>query len=240
MKTYPLLEYSREADGVTMIAICSQGRTKLGRMLAAGASIPVHLNERGGFASLSAFIRYINGDRRTHVREERGPDYDEALNDQVAEPYHDLLQSYVRAMLLSPRATEAGMLGLLQKNNLPFAVYQDADGELVPMPLPLWYAEVLNQLRTQVGATRAQVMDAKAKNLEWDATVFEFADKPRSLAELQAAYVEMTQGTSESSQFLVSQAEYESIPEDVRQIMASTIDLQIVFEGKYINPPTRK
>lgn len=233
MKTYPLLEYSREADGVTMIAICSQGRTKLGRMLAAGASIPVHLNERGGFASLSAFIRYINGDRRTHVREERGPDYDEALNDQVAEPYHDLLQSYVRAMLLSPRATEAGMLGLLQKNNLPFAVYQDADGELVPMPLPLWYAEVLNQLRTQVGATRAQVMDA-------DATVFEFADKPRSLAELQAAYVEMTQGTAESTEFLVSQAEYESIPEDVRRIMASTINLQIVFEGKHIHPPAEK
>lgn len=240
MKTQPLLEYNREADGVTMIAICSQGRTKLGRMLAAGASIPVNLSERGGFASLSAFIRYINGDRRNHVREERGPDYDEALNDSVAEPYHELLQSYVRAMLLSPRAEEAGLLKLLQTNNKPFAVYQDADGELVPMPMPMWYAEVLNKMRHQIGVAKPEAVAPPAKALEWDAAEFAFMDKPRSLVDLQAAYIEMTQGTSEATQFLVSQAEYESIPQDVRKIMASAVDLQIVFEGKYIHPPAGK
>lgn len=233
---YALHEYDREDDGVLYIAISSKGRTKLGRLLAAGANLPVGFQERGEFASLAAFIRYLNGDRRELVRHERGVEFDEALNEAVPEPYHELLHQYVRVMTHSPKAAELGLMKLLRDNHLPFAVYQAIDGEMVPMPLPQWYGEVLEKEKHRLHTRPPEKIN---KNLEWDEK--EFAPvKPRTLSELQQAYVELTQGTDEMVELVVSQEEYDSIPPPLRRMMGETLKLQYALEGRYIKSPKRE
>lgn len=223
------MEYIPEDDGTAMVAISSKGRTKLGRLLAAGASIPVVFEDRGKFASLAAFIRYLNGDRREQVRAERGPNYDEVLNESVHEVYHDLLQDYVRAMFRSPHAQQMNLRELLRTNRLPLAVYQDVEDELIPMELPLWYSEILYSERDRAEDTAMAWSDKEIAT-----------PRARSLSELQHAYLEITQGTDTVVDFVVSQEEYESIPPAVRKMMGDALKIQASTEGRFIKPPTRE
>ncbi len=147
MKTLSLLEYDVRDDGTRMIAVSSRGRTLLGRLLAAGAYLPVDMGDRGRFQSLAGFIRYLTGDRREINRGICGVEYDDALNDTVPEPYHEILQHYVMQMMRSPRAVEKDLLGLLRSNSMPLAVFYDVGEELMPLPMPEWYLEVLSQIR---------------------------------------------------------------------------------------------
>ena len=224
-----LEEYVREDDGVHYIAISSKGRSKLGRLLAAGAYLPVNVPQYGTFSSLAAFIRFVNGDRREHVRTECGVDMDEALNESVPDSYHDLLQSYVGQMIHTPRAVELDLPNLLWANHLPFAVYQYVDGEMIPMELPPWFEEIIQRTRKLGAPPPPPTVQAPV-----------VPTKPRSLVELQRAYLDLVESTNEPVEFTVTQEEFDNLPYGVRKVMGDVLKVQAVFEGRDIKPPTRE
>jgi hypothetical protein len=146
LKIDQLYEYDRNADGVDMIAITSRGRTSLGRGLAAGAHLPSTHETFGSFKSMAGFIRYVCGDRREFTRSISGVEYDEALLDKIPVQYEDVVQDHFIQVLTQGRAQELLLHKALHNNTLPCFLYQDVEGELIPVRTPAWFAEVLERL----------------------------------------------------------------------------------------------
>ncbi len=86
-------------------------------------------------------------------------------------------------------------------------------------------------------ATLSGVM---GKSLDWDANEIHPPTTQRSLLQLQAAYIEATQGTDAAIDFVVSQAEYDSLPENVRTMMGETLKIQRAIEGTAVPAPKKE
>lgn len=241
LKIGQLYEYDRDVDGVDMIAISSRARTLLGRGLAAGALLPSSHQIYGSFKSLAGFIRYVCGDRREHVREIVGVEYDDAILDKIPAQYEDVVQDHFVHVFTRGRAQELALHKSLHDNTLPFFLYQEVDGELIPVRAPAWFNEVLVRLMK-----RKPILEELTKGFQWDekelhtppATPEEA--RQRSLKELQAEYLRIHEGTDAQIDFLVSQAEYDSIPEPIRRAMGNALKIQAIFEGRHIPAPPKK
>lgn len=144
-------QYDRELDGHDYIAINGRARTVLGRMLAAGAHLPMQHKAFGSFNSLAGFLRCLRKDRRDWSHMLSGNDFDSEIALAIPERYEDVAQQYVIDLVLSPRGVELKLLTLLRSNVLPFAVFEDAEGELTHVDTPPWFVEVLTKLSTQKG-----------------------------------------------------------------------------------------
>ncbi len=94
---------------------------------------------------------------------------------------------------------------------------------------------LLHATKTADGVTLKEV-----KSLDWDAEVVHPSSPQRSLLQLQAAYIEATQGTDAAIDFVVSQAEYDSLPENVRTMMGDALKIQRAIEGTAVPAPKKE
>lgn len=122
-------EYERDDDGQVYIAITSRGRTRLGRMLAAGAHLPFELRNYGKFNSLAGLIRYLRGDRRDTSHLISGIEHDGELCEKVQEQYEEIL--FDRALVLFRSVPDLNA-------DLPLFAYREVDGDMQPVKLPEW------------------------------------------------------------------------------------------------------
>lgn len=151
MKKPKKLDYDRDLDGTVYIAINGRARTVLGRMLSAGAHLPMEHKTFGSFKSLAGFLRCLRKDRRDWSHMLSGLEFDAEISEKFPAVYEDVAQQHVIDIVLSPRGVELKLLTLLRSNVLPFAIYEDADGVLMPVDTPPWFAEVLDKLTNQKG-----------------------------------------------------------------------------------------
>lgn len=205
LKIGSLYEYDRNADGVEMIAISSRGRTPLGRGLAAGAHLPSTHPTFGSFKSMAGFIRYVCGDRREFVRGISGVEFDDALLDSIPVQYEDVVQDHFMRVLTEGRAQELKLHAYLHANTLPCFLYQDVDGDMIPVRTPAWFTEVLERLAKRVPVAYVP---------------------PRSLKELQDEFQRL-HANGKHADFWVTQAEFDSLPEAIRTAMGSDLKIKI-------------
>lgn len=99
--------------------------------------------------------------------------------------------------------------------------------------------EITVHVHKKDGVVSAEVV----KCLDWDPKVLETPGKTaaqRTLLELQTAWLEANAGTNAAVDFVVSQEEYDSIPENVRTMMGETLKLQRAIDGTAVPAPPKK
>ncbi|WJJ55167.1 hypothetical protein [Xanthomonas phage RTH11] len=231
------LDYDRDSDGVDYIAISSKARTRLGRALATGGHLPFEHRDYGHFNSVAGLIRFLGGDHREINREISGVEYDDAITDRLGDQYEEVLQDHLRQALHSLAFLKAD-IQMAAHNQLDFIVFHNVDDDWVQLEKPLWLAELIQDLLKSV-----PVQGSGPKTLDWDPAEIQapvVQTPQRTLLELQAAWLEAKAGTNEMIDFLVSQEEYDSIPEHVRTMMGETLKLQRAIDGTAVPAPPKK
>lgn len=100
--------------------------------------------------------------------------------------------------------------------------------------------EITVHVHKKDGVVSAEVV----KSLDWDLKEFEMASTKtptqRTLLEMQTAWLEANAGTNEAIDFVVSQEEYDSIPDHVRTMMGDTLKFQRAIDGTAVPAPPKK
>lgn len=246
LKIEKLNSYDREHDGTIMIAVSSRGATRLGRGLAAGSHLPIVHPDYGAFNSMAGFIRYLGGEKRDYVRTISGLEFDDALDYQIPAHYEDVLQEHFFRVLTTLRGADLGLPRYLHANLLPYRVYHDVEGDLVPVATPVWFQEALDFLAKRkelVGEYRTSMNNSHVGahcspySILWNSPE---EVGVRSLKVLQDEYLRLHEGESAEVDFWVSQPEYDRIPESLRTAMGNVLKIQATPEGRYKPAPPKK
>ena len=240
------LDYDRDSDGVDYIAISSKARTRLGRALAAGGHLPLEHRDYGRFNSVAGLIRYLGGDHREINREISGVEYDDAITDRLGDQYEEVLQEHLKQALNSLAFLKADIRQAIH-DKIDFVLYHVVEDDWVQSEMPLWLSELIQDMLKQMDLQDKKESAAAfemTKSLDWDPKEFEMTSTKtptqRTLLEMQTAWLELNAGTNEAIDFVVSQEEYDSIPDHVRTMMGDTLKLQRAIDGTAVPAPPKK